>query len=597
MTVQRILRGIGVSPGIAIGPALLFNADPCEVPSHAITDVAAEEKRLTAAIESTRKDLQHLHAKTTESLGETHASIFQTHLMLLDDVMIRDELAERIPKERINVERILQDMAQRFSKSMLAVDDPRFRERTADLLDVVDRLQRHLTDAVRPDLKELSTPSIVVAHDLSPSDTATMNLDNVLALAIDSGSVTSHSAILARALEVPAVMGLRDASRQIPPETMLIVDGAEGLVIVGPSGETLERYTAARERLERKWRRLQHALEPGPVHSLDGVEIPVQANIELPLEVEHSLKVEAHGVGLYRTEYLFLNRDTLPSEEEQFEAYASAAKALAPKPLTLRTMDIGGDKFVSQLNLSREENPQLGWRAVRFCLERPDIFKAQLRAMLRATAYGNVRIMFPMISGIEELRRVKEIVAEVKEELAAKEVPFEPSVQIGSMIEVPSAVFITDLLAGECDFFSIGTNDLIQYSLAVDRVNEKIAHLYEPAHPAVLRMISAIASGAKRAGIPCALCGEMAGDPLYTEVLLGLGVTSFSMSAISIPVIRAEIAHTSLRQARTFAKKVLKLATAGEVKALLAKRFQSKGAIEAYLTKLQLETQGTSPES
>ncbi len=595
--MQKILRGIGVSPGIAIGRVLLFNADTCEVPTYTVTDLEGEEARLEVAIESTRKDLEDLHKKTSQALGEAHAAIFHTHLMLLDDVMLRDELRARLPKERVNAESILQDMAQRFSATMMTVDDPRFRERTADLLDVVDRIQRHLTFAARPDLKELDSPHIVVAHNLSPSDTATMNLDNVLALVIDAGSVTSHSAILARALEVPAVMAVHDASSHLAPETQLIVDGAEGLVIAAPTKATLEKYTDARERLRRKWRRLQRALEPGPVHSLDGVEIPVQANIELPLEVEHSVKVEAHGVGLYRTEYLFLNRDTLPSEEEQFEAYVRVAKTLAPKPVTLRTMDIGGDKLVSHLNISREENPQLGWRAVRFCLERPDIFKAQLRAMLRASVHGNVRIMFPMISGIEELRNVKAVVEEVRKELSEAGVPFDPDLQIGSMIEVPSAVAITDLLAKECDFFSIGTNDLIQYSLAVDRVNEKIAHLYDPAHPAVLRMIGWIATAAKRAGIPCGICGEMAGDPLYTEALLGLGVTSLSMSAISIPVIRAEIAHTSLRQARTFAQKILRLATASEVKAMLAKRYKRKGAIEAYLAKLQTETQGTTPES
>jgi len=363
--VEIRLRGIGVSPGIAIGPALVFDVDRCDVPRYAVEDTAAELVRLDCAIEATRKDLTLLYRKTAAELGEKHADIFNVHLMLLDDVAMREEVGARAEAEKANVEFILDDLVKRYARVMGDVEDPRFQERTADLLDVLDRVLRHLLDAERPNLKELPQPSIVVAHELSPSDTATINLDNTLALAVDSGSATSHTAILARALEIPAVMGLTQIASRVEQGGTLVIDGAQGLVIVGPTPETLERYRAERDLLEKKRIALQLAMKPGPCRTLDGVEIPTEANIELPIEIAHSLESNAQGVGLYRTEYLFLNRDSLPSEDEQYEAYADVAKALAPRPVTLRTIDIGGDKFVSHLQISKEENPQLGWRAVR----------------------------------------------------------------------------------------------------------------------------------------------------------------------------------------------------------------------------------------
>jgi len=590
--VESVLRGIGVSPGIAIGPVLLFGANRGDIPRYAVSNTAAELARLNRAIEATRKDLTHLYNKTASKLGKAHADIFNAHLMLLDDVVIRDELEQRVRTERINSEQILDDLARHYADILGSVDDARFRERTADLLDVVDRILFHLLRAERPNLKQLDVPSIVVAHDLSPSDTATMDVKNTLGLAMDLGSVTSHTAILARALEVPAVVGLQRNGTSIEPGDVMIVDGSTGLVIVRPSPETMKRCQEARKLLETKRQALQQAAKAGPCQTLDGIEVPTLANIELPIEIEHSLSANAQGIGLYRTEYLFLDRDSLPSEEEQYEAYAQVARALNPLPVTLRTIDIGGDKFVSHLQISKEENPQLGWRAVRFCLARPDIFRTQLRAMLRASIHGNVEIMFPMISGVEELREVKSVLSEVQEELRRAGIPFSPDIKVGSMIEVPSAVTLTDILAGECDFFSVGTNDLIQYSLAVDRVNEKIAYLYEPAHPAVLRMIRRTANNARRAGIPCSLCGEMAGDPLYTELLLGLGVTALSMSSLALPFIRVEIAHINHREAQALAEEVLKLGTASEVKAVLRGRFAQRDGSRAYLPQIDPGDQG-----
>ncbi len=574
-----------MSPGIAIGPALLFDTHRYDVPKFAVEDTKAELARVERALDATRKDLTVLYSQTAKHLGKTHANIFSAHLMLLDDVAVRDELTKRVAAERMNAEYILHDLTQRYKRVMESAKDPRFRERTADLLDVTGRVLHYLMDADRPNLQELAKPGVIIAHDLSPSDAATMNVDNTLGLATDIGSVTSHTAILARALEVPAVVAMKDLSAAIQTGQTVVVDGSEGLVILNPSRDTIKRYREECALLERKRQALQRVVEAGPCHTLDGVEVPLYANIELPIEIAHGRKVNAQGIGLYRTEYLFLNRDTLPSEEEQYEAYAEAARAMNPLPVTLRTIDVGGDKLVQHIHMSKEENPQLGWRAVRFCLQRPDIFKTQLRAMLRASVHGNVHIMFPMISGLEELRQVKAILWEVRDDLKRHRIPVSRDIKVGSMIEVPSAVTLTDILAKECDFFSIGTNDLIQYSLAVDRVNEKIAHLYEPAHPAVLRMIRWTANAAAAEGIPCSICGEMGGDPLFTELLLGLGVTALSMSAIALPLVRAEASQTNLQEAQALAKRILRLSTSVEVKALLRERFERKGAVEAYLAK------------
>ncbi len=574
--MERTLKGIATSPGIAIGPALIFDVDRCDVPKYAVADQQAELARLNRAVEAAREDLTFLYNRTAEELGSKHAGIFTAHLLILDDVALRDDVAALLDAEAVNVEHILETLLRRYTKVMRAAKDPRFQERTADMLDVVDRVLGYLLEAERPNLKELAQPCIVVSHELSPSDIVTMDMRHAMALALDGGGVTSHMAILARALGLPAVIGLEHASSHVETGALLIVDGGQGVVIIDPGPATLERYRTEKERLDVERLELQRASGSGPCHTSDGVRIETQANIELPIEVDQDLHEISDGIGLYRTEYLFLDRDTLPSEEEQYAAYAHVARAMAPHPVTLRTMDIGGDKFVAHLQISKEDNPQLGWRAVRFCLARPDIFKVQLRAMLRASTEGNVRIMIPMISGVAELRKVKQVLSEVKETLCQEGVAFDEDIRLGCMIEVPSAVVVADLLAKECDFLSVGTNDLIQYSLAVDRLNEKIAYMYEPAHPAILRMLSAVGLHAKLADIPCGICGEMACDPLYTELLLGMGLSSLSMAAISLPVIRTAITQIDLKQAEALAREVLQLDTAEEVKAVLQARYDKQ---------------------
>jgi phosphoenolpyruvate-protein phosphotransferase (PTS system enzyme I) len=428
-------------------------------------------------------------------------------------------------------------------------------------------------------LEHLNRPSIIVAHDLSPSDTAGVDLANTLAIAIDVSGPTSHTAILARAFEIPAVVGLKYVSAHALASDMMIVDGTRGHVFIRPDPSTLEEYEREKKRREEKRLALMHRECESKSSTLDGHKTPTMANIELPVEVTRSLKTGAQGIGLYRTEYLYLNRTTLPTEEEQFRAYSEVAAAMNPRLVILRTLDLGGDKFASHLRVADEINPQLGWRAIRFCLERLDIFKAQLRAMLRATVHGNVSIMFPLISGLDELRRVKQVVQEVCDDLERRVVPFRRDVKLGAMIEVPSAVAIADALARECDFFSIGTNDLVQYALAVDRVNEKIAHMYQPAHPAILRYIRDTVRAARRAHIPCSICGEMAGDPLYTELLVGLGVDSLSMSAVAIPIVRSQIASIRYSSAKRFAKNLLNLSSVEEIKTLLRERLKRSRGI------------------
>ncbi len=581
--MEIALRGIGVSPGIAIGPVLPFGLNGFDVPKYQVEDKQGELQRFRDAMEAVRVDLKRLHQKTSQDLGPKHAEIFEAHLMVLDDITFHEDIENRLNEEGWNVEHLLEEFSGRYSRLLESVDDAQFRERTQDVVDVLRRIQGRLLKAEMESLEHLEHPCVVVAHDLSPSDTAKMDLENTLGVVTDLSGPTSHTAILARAFEIPAVVGLSNVGTQALAGDTVIVDGTRGDVILRPTDATLTRYATEKKRLEEERRALLMAEKDLRSVTLDGFEIPTMANIELPVEITHSKTAKAQGVGLYRTEYLFMNRASLPSEDEQFEAYAAVAESMKPAPVTLRTLDLGGDKFVSHLHLADEINPQLGWRAIRFCLERPDIFKAQLRAMYRASVHGRVQIMFPLVSGLDEFRRVKKMVKEVCADLERRGVPFDRNVPIGTMIEVPSAVVIADLLAAESDFFSIGTNDLIQYGLAVDRANEKIAHMYEPAHPAVLRLIRQAVRAAAAARIPCGLCGEMAGDPVFTEILAGIGVDSLSMSAVSIPMVRAEVANIRMRVAKRFARRVLKMGSESAIKKLLYKRYKSRHTLSRVL--------------
>jgi phosphotransferase system enzyme I (PtsI) len=579
--VEISLKGIGVSPGIAIGPVLPFGVRTLDIPKYEVKDTKTELQRFDKACDEVRAQLARLQAKVLSEIGEGHGEIFTAHMLMLDDIAIREEIEKRLEDEKVNVEYLVDELIGRYSKIMTSLDDDSFRERAKDIIDVGNRILGELLHAEYESIEKLDRPSVIVARDLSPSETANMDVKNTLAIATDLGGPTSHTAILARAFEVPAVVGLRLAGSHASAGDTIVVDGTRGCIVIRPNEKTLKRYEERKDSEDEARQALLVAEQDRQSITLDGVSVPVLANIELPVELMHSKRVNAQGVGLYRTEYLFMNRLSLPNEQEQYEAYSKVAQAIKPAPVTLRTLDLGGDKFSEGLPGFTETNPQLGWRAIRLCLEMPDVFKAQLRAMLRASVHGDVQIMFPLISGVDEFLRVKEIVREVCGDLEREGVPFKKDVKLGSMIEVPAAVIVANDLARECDFFSLGTNDLIQYSLAVDRVNERVAHMYEPAHPAVLRMIWQTAQAAKAAGIPCSICGEMAGDPLFTPLFVGFGVDSLSMSAVAIPEVRACVAATCASDAQVLAQRVLTCATTREVLRILEQPKRRKAAAGA----------------
>ena len=578
--MEIALRGIGVSPGIAIGPVRLSNAAALDVSRRAINDPVAELARYDEAADKARETLTALKEQTAEELGDRHAAIFQTHIEMLDDPALRPEIESRVTSEKFNIEFILNDIITSYTKLMEAVDDPLFRERSMDFVDVGRRLLGNLLEEDLESLDNLEEPCIIMAEELSPSEVTNLDMTNTLALATDAGGPTSHMAIIARAFEIPSVVGLRYAGSRINSGDTIIVDGAKGLVVLDPSDETLERYRSEKKQRDDMRRILAEASKEGPSVTLDGTEITTWANIELYPETELSKRARCQGIGLYRTEFLFINRTTLPTEQEQYEEYRRIIEAMAPLPVRVRTLDIGGDKTFPAVMGEAEANPQLGWRSIRLCLDRPDVFKAQLRALYRASAHGRMEIMFPLITGIDQLLEAKQIVEEVKADLEARGVAFDRSVKIGSMVEVPAAVMVADRLAADCDFLSIGSNDLIQYCLAVDRTNRRTAHLYQPAHLSMVRMLRDTIKAANKAETPCSICGEMAGDPVMTELLLGLGFDTLSMSSVSLPAVRAEIANIHLARAKRFARKVLSMSSAQEIRALLQKRYEDRGTVE-----------------
>ncbi|MDI6783422.1 MAG: phosphoenolpyruvate--protein phosphotransferase [bacterium] len=568
-----MLKGIGVSPGIAIGKVFLLDSERDYIPERKISlpEVVSEVVRFREAVDKTKSQVTELKSKVARELGETHAQIFATHLMLLEDPTLIQHTVDRINREQTNAEYIFSQVLQKTIAVFARMEDEYLRERATDLRDVGRRVIANLLGRERETLAQLAEEVVVIAYDLAPSDTASMVKEKVIGFATDTGSRTSHTAIMARALEIPAVVGLGNVTTAIKSGDLVIVDGSHGVVIVNPDPETVTEYQEMQRRYVLFERELEK-LKELPAETTDGYKVTIAANIELPEEIEHVKRHGAEGVGLYRTEFLYMNRPDFPSEEEQLEAYRAVAESLAPQSAIIRTIDLGGDKFISQLNMPAEMNPFLGCRAIRFCLERPDIFKAQLRALLRATVYGSIKIMFPMISGVKELRAALAILDETKRELAVEGKEFDPNLQVGVMIEIPSAAMTADILAKEVDFFSIGTNDLIQYTLAVDRVNERIAHLYDPLHPAVLRFIKWIIDAGHNAGIWVGMCGEMAGDPTFTMILLGLGLDEFSMGSVAVPGIKKVVRSVSMQEAKELARTVFGLSTADEIREYLQRR-------------------------
>ncbi|MFH1996600.1 MAG: phosphoenolpyruvate--protein phosphotransferase [Candidatus Omnitrophota bacterium] len=572
---EIILKGIPASPGIAIGKAFLFDSEQYVITKRRIDkkDVEKEFRRFKNALKKTKEEIVEIKRRISKEIGIEHAQIFSAHLLVIEDSMLIEDVVSKLREDMICIEYVFQDVLKRYIRIFSEMDDEYLRERISDINDVGKRVLRNLIGAKRDTLRDLKQKAMVVAYDLSPSDTATMHKQNVTAFVTDIGGRTSHTAIMAKSLEIPAVVGLEIITSQVKSNDTMIVDGTHGTVIVHPTERTLKKYTQEKKQLEVFEHHLLE-LRDLPCQTLDGKSIVLAANIELPDDLPSVLNHGAAGVGLYRTEYLFMNRRTLPTEEEQLKAYRSAVEGVKPNPVVIRTLDLGGDKFLSQFEVAKEMNPFLGWRAIRFCLAKPDIFKVQLRAILRASAYGDIKVMYPMISGVEELREANRILDEVRKELRGKSIPFNETMDIGVMIEVPSAALISDVLAKEVKFFSIGTNDLIQYLLAVDRVNEKIAYLYEPSHPAVLRLIKRVIDNGHKAGVWVGMCGEMASDITMTPILLGLGLDEFSMSPIAVPEVKRVIRAVTMQQAREIAEKSLEFSTGAEVELFARRKIQ-----------------------
>jgi len=562
-----VLKGVPASPGIAIGKVYILEKEDFCILEYRIKkeEVDKEIKRFKEAVEESKKQILRIKERIREKIGEKEASIFQSHLNILEDPLLIDETIKRIKKEKVNAETALREVYKDFLERFKSIQTEFIEERFRDIEDVAQRILHNLLKRPMMSLSHLEESIIVVARNLSPSDTASMDKEKVLGFATDIGGRTSHAAIMARALEIPAVVGLRNVTEKVRPGSTIIVDGDRGRVIVNPTFSQIKNYQRKRKEFLAYREKLEE-LKSLPAQTIDGREIELAANIAGPEEVDVAIRNGAEGVGLYRTEYLYMNRSSLPSEEEQFEAYRKVAEKVAPNSVIIRTLDIGGDKFLSPLPVPREINPFMGWRGIRLSLELVGILKTQLRAILRAAQYGKVKIMFPLVSSLEEVKKANRILQEVKKELEKEGVSFCDSIEVGIMVEVPSAAIIADVLAKEVDFFSLGTNDLIQYTLAIDRINEKVAHLYQPLHPTILRLIDNVVKAAHRENIWVGACGEMASDPLGMPVLLGLGVDELSVAPTSILEVKKVIRNISWEETQKIARHLLKLSTSQQTK-------------------------------
>ena len=527
--------------------------------------VPGELKRFEQALVLTRQQVMEVQRLLTEGLGAKDAAIFDAHLLVLEDPAMIDGVSKRIRQDKVSSAYAFQEVADKFIRTMSSIGDDYLRERASDMRDVAGRMLDNLHGReANLDLRQLKEPCIIISDDLTPSQTAQMDKKMVIGFATDAGSRTSHTAIMARSMRIPAVVGLRNASQELTSGTYVLLDGFNGQIVINPTEQTLFEYG----QLDRKRVTLDEKLRDTidkPCVTLDGVSIVLSANIEQPSDTEAVLASGAEGVGLFRTEYLFINRDVLPTEEEQYHAYHQVAAALKPSPVIIRTLDLGGDKFLSHLQGPQEMNPFLGWRAIRYCLQERDVFRAQLRAILRASVEGNIKMMYPMISGLDELNQANAMLEEYKGELRREGVGFDENIEVGAMIEIPSAALAAESLARRVKFFSVGTNDLIQYSLAVDRLNERIAHLYEPTHPAILRLIKMTAESGNKHGVWTGVCGEMAGDPVLVPLLLGLGVTELSAAPGTIPQIKYLIRRLKMSEARALAEFALESESGSEI--------------------------------
>ncbi|MBI5058395.1 phosphoenolpyruvate--protein phosphotransferase [candidate division KSB1 bacterium] len=574
---ELVLRGIPASPGISIGRVHLLVPETPVVQPRKIApgEVPGELVKFEQALTATAAAIERSKDRALSVAGIAAAKIFDAHLLILDDVVFQDDVRARVTREQFCVDYIVNDVLGHAIDVMDKTEGELFRERAADIRDVRNRLLRFISGKgdVMPEAP--AEPVVLVAHDLSPTDTLHLDRHLIEAIAADTGGLTSHTAILARSLDIPAVVGVTDLSWRVKAGDQIVLNGNSGKVIVHPSESTLEEYRAKQQRYRAFVSSLEN-LKDLPAQTADGHEVQLWGNIELPYEAESVLGHGGTGVGLFRSEFMFLTRETVPTENEQFDTYDRAAEILAPRPLVIRTFDLGGDKLHGSINLKEEKNPFLGYRAIRVSLTRRDLFRAQLRAILRASSRGNVRIMFPFISGLEELREAKAVVAEASAELDRLRIPHDPQLKIGIMVEIPSAVVIADHLAEESDFFSIGTNDLTQYTVAADRGNDMVSNYYRSFHPAVLRLIQQTIRAGHKAKIPVAICGEFGANPVAAPLLLGLGIDEISTNATAIPEIKKTIRTLSMADCRKIATRALRMKTAAEIQTYLSGELKSR---------------------
>ncbi len=564
---EKVYRGIAVSAGVCRGKILVLHRARHAIARRELTETEApaEVKRFEQSLVGTRKQIKDIQRRVVENMSASEGDIFDAHLLMLEDRVLIDEVIRLIRDEKVNAEFAFHAVAERYVAAMEGVDDEYLRERAADMKDLIGRvldLLLEVKDAF--DLKHLAEPCILVSHDLSPSTTAQLDKKLVLGFATDVGGKTSHTAIMARSLDIPAVVGLQSVSEELQSGDYALLDGYNGTVTVNPTDKTLFEYGQLEKNKASLEEKLREILRQ-PAVTLDGKPIHLSANIEDQNDIEAVIAHGAEGVGLFRTEFLYINRDKLPDEEEQYQVYRQVAAALKPNPVIIRTLDLGGDKFASHLQLASELNPFLGWRAIRFCLAQPELFRAQLRAILRASAEGNVKMMYPMISGLDELVQANALLDKCKAELRNEKVSFDEGLEVGVMIEIPSAALIADALGRRAKFFSIGSNDLIQYTLAADRTNEKVSHLYEPTHPAIIRLIKTTVEAASRNGIWTGVCGEIGGDPVLVPLLVGLGVEELSAAPPVIPEVKYMIRRIKLSEAQKLAEFALNSESPSEI--------------------------------
>ena len=568
------IKGIPASPGIAIGKTFLYKENKLAIVEKSNLSKEEEIERLVKGREIAKKQLEEIKENTLKKLGKDKADIFEGHITLLEDEELFSEINSKISQKKCTAEYALNEAIDEYATMLANLEDTYFKERAGDLRDIGKRWLYGVMNEQIVDLSKLGSETIIVAKELNPSDTAQINLDNVLAFVTEIGGKTAHSSIMARSLELPAVVGVGVVLDELEDNQILIVDAIKGEVIVSPDTETLKIYKEKREKFLKEKEELK-ALKDKEAISKDGIKVDVWGNIGSPNDVKGIISNGGFGVGLYRTEFLFMEKDTFPSEDEQFEAYKIVAEELKAYPVTIRTMDIGGDKSLPYMELPKEENPFLGWRAIRVCLDRQEILRTQFKALLRASKYGKIKIMLPMIMDIVEVRKAKAILEECKKELQEKGVDFDKNIMLGIMVETPSVAFRAKYFAKECDFFSIGTNDLTQYTLAVDRGNEKIANLYDTYNPGVLQAIKMLIDGAHEGGIRISMCGEFAGDENAVAILFGMGLDAFSMSGISIPRVKRIIIKLDRKKCENLVERILTLSTASEIKEEV-KKFMEK---------------------